>query len=98
MIDISLSERLKAGSHTSTVSSKEKDSSTAFKLRLKGEMPELAEPKVDPSMVPRADDGTPQSPEKKVKKVCEIDVSLQERIAAGSITTTVREAKLDEPV
>jgi hypothetical protein len=57
-------------------------------------LPELAEPKVDPATVMMAADGKIISPEKKTKgKPCEIDVSLQARVAAGSLTTTVPEAK-----
>ena len=62
-------------------------------------MPELAEPKVDPSSMMMNAEGKLVSPEKKVKsKPCEIDLSLQERITAGSLTTTVPEAKKDEPI
>ena len=61
-------------------------------------MPELAEPKVDPSAMMMNAEGKLVSPEKKVKgKPCEIDLSLQERIAAGSLTTTVPEAKKEGP-
>lgn len=61
-------------------------------------MPELAEVKQDPSMMAKADDGTVLSPEKKTKsKPCEIDSSLQERIAAGSLTTTVNGVKSEAP-
>jgi hypothetical protein len=61
-------------------------------------MPELAEVKQDPSMLAKADDGTLLSPEKKTKsKPCEIDTSLQERIAAGSLTTTVSGEKAEAP-
>ena len=74
IIDLSIGERLKAGSHTSTTVSKEKDTTVVFKLRSKGDMPELAEVKQDPSMMAKADDGTVLSPEKKTKsKPCEID-------------------------
>jgi hypothetical protein len=59
-------------------------------------MPELAEVKQDPSMLAKADDGTVLSPEKKTKsKPCEIDSSLQVRIAAGSLTTTVADVKAE---
>ena len=61
-------------------------------------MPELAEPKVDPAAMMMSADGKLLSPEKKTKgKPCDIDLSLQERIAAGSLTTTVPEAKKDGP-
>ena len=56
-------------------------------------MPELAEVKTDY----KGSDGTVVSPEKKQKsKPCEIDVSLQERVKAGSIMTTVGDAKPEE--
>jgi len=99
IIDISLQERLKAGSHTSTVPSKDKTQESVFKLKLKGEMPQLAEVKQDPSMTQKDEDGVAIiSPEKKTKsKPCEIDASLQERINAGSITTQVPSAKQEEP-
>ena len=63
-------------------------------------MPELAEVKQDPSMLAKADDGTMISPEKKVKsKPCEIDLSLQQRVKAGSLTSTVTDkAKSDNDV
>lgn len=70
-----------------------------FKLKLKGEMPELAEVKQDPTMMRKDSEGAPVSPEKKVKaKPCEIDASLQERIAAGSIVTQVPQATASAPV
>ena len=94
---MSIGDRLKAGSHTSTVASKDKDTSTVFKLRQKGDMPELAEARVDPSAMLMNAEGKLVSPEKKTKsKPCEIDLSLQERIGAGSLTTTVPEAKKEE--
>ena len=94
---MSIGDRLKAGSHTSTVASKDKDTSTVFKLRQKGDMPELAEARVDPSAMLMNAEGKLVSPEKKTKsKPCEIDLSLQERIGAGSLTTTIPEAKKEE--
>ena len=93
IIDVSLGERLKAGAYTSTTqgSSKDKSQEVVFKLKLKGDMPVLAEAKSDPSMIAKNSDGAPVAPEKKTKsKPCEIDASLQERIVEGSITSTVR--------
>jgi hypothetical protein len=61
-------------------------------------MPELKEPRVDPAAMMMNAEGKLVSPEKKSKgKPCEIDLSLQERVAAGSLTTTVPEAKKEEP-
>ena len=60
-------------------------------------MPELKEPRVDPAAMMMNAEGKLVSPEKKSKgKPCEIDLSLQERVAAGSLTTTVPEAKKEE--
>ena len=60
-------------------------------------MPELAEPRVDPAAMLMNAEGKLVSPEKKSKgKPCEIDLSLQERVAAGSLTTTVSDAKKEE--
>ena len=65
-----------------------------FKLKLKGEMPELAEVKQDPTMMRKDSEGAPVSPEKKVKaKPCEIDASLAERIKAGAVTSTIPSEK-----
>ena len=50
-------------------------------------------------MMRKDSEGTPVSPEKKVKsKPCEIDASLQERIAAGSVVTQVPQATASAPV
>ena len=40
--------RMKEGSHTSTLPSKDKTVEETFKLKLKGGQPELAEPKPKP--------------------------------------------------
>jgi hypothetical protein len=61
-------------------------------------MPEIAEVKQDPSISTKVEDGTTLLPEKKTKtKPDEIDVSLQDRIAAGSLTTTVSDKKVEAP-
>jgi len=63
-------------------------------LKLKGEIPTLAEPKVDPAMLKKSEDGTVIEAPKVVKApACEIDASLQKRIVEGSITSTVAQEK-----
>ena len=89
-IDLSLMERLKAGSHTSTVPSKDKSLEQVFKLRLKGTMPQLANVKDDPNQQQYAEDGAAISPQKTIKfKPCEVEVSPAARKAGGSLTTVV---------
>ena len=64
-------------------------------------MPELAEPRVDPAAMLMNAEGKLVSPEKKSKgKPCEIDLSLQQRVKAGSVTSTSQEkvTKSDDDV
>jgi hypothetical protein len=57
-----------------------------MKLKLKGDLPVLAEAKVDPSM---NDPNQPQGDSPVKLKPCPIDKSLKERLAAGTLTSVV---------
>ena len=88
-IDKSLASRLKGGSLTNVVVDKtKKDTTTAFKLKIKGGQPKISAIRKDPAEAQAAAVAEKEAEvQKMMKTACEIDLSLQDRLKAGSLTS-----------
>jgi myo-inositol-hexaphosphate 3-phosphohydrolase len=85
-VDKAIQLRLKGGSLTNVVASKEKNDEVVFKLKLKGGQPKISEARKDPNEAMANAFAEKEADQLKLQKTpCTIDMSLQERIKAGSI-------------
>lgn len=89
-IDISIAQRHKAGSLTSTVPADKSKQETVYKLKLKGEIKIANEVKENPNDAMAIAEKKAEAEQKKITATaCDIDISLAQRHKAGSVTSTV---------
>ena len=94
----SLDARKAAGSLTSTTPADKSKQEVVFKLRIKGEMPKIKEVAIDPELAKQRAAEGPVIDHAKLKKEDVIMHSLDERKAAGSLTSTTAADKSKKDV
>ena len=95
-VDKAIQLRLKGGALTNVVPSKEKKEELIFKLKLVGGQPKISDVRKDPNEALAIAAAEKEADLLKLQKTpCIIDIAIQERLKAGSYTSTVASKEKD---